>query len=161
MKSCAKPSLPPDVVREGRRSGAGKEAIGGPRQAETIAQRGAFAVAPEYPAPLQLRLTPAAVGRNVTMLERNFGVRLFQRSTSRLVLIEASQRFLLSIGDTLGTLKQFYASTVKVLDVGVTASAARSVARRSRATTKKKNVIRPSLIQCCRERLYGRAESAR
>jgi DNA-binding transcriptional LysR family regulator len=40
-----------------------------------------------------LALTPAAVSRNVGMLERNLGVRLFQRSTRKLTLTEAGERF--------------------------------------------------------------------
>src|SRR5947199_729786 len=45
----------------------------------------------------RLALTPAAVSRNVAMLERNLGVRLFQRSTRKLTLTEAGERFLHSI----------------------------------------------------------------
>ena len=42
----------------------------------------------------RIGLTPAAVSRNVAMLERNIGQRLFQRSTRRLTLTEAGERFL-------------------------------------------------------------------
>ncbi len=42
----------------------------------------------------QLGLTPAAVSRNVAMLERNLGVRLFHRSTRRLTLTESGENFL-------------------------------------------------------------------
>jgi DNA-binding transcriptional LysR family regulator len=49
----------------------------------------------------RLALTPAAVSRNVAMLERNLGVRLFQRSTRKLTLTEAGERFLLAIRDHL------------------------------------------------------------
>lgn len=49
----------------------------------------------------RLALTPAAVSRNVAMLERNLGVRLFQRSTRRLTLTEEGERFLASIQDNL------------------------------------------------------------
>jgi DNA-binding transcriptional LysR family regulator len=52
-----------------------------------------------------LGLTPAAVSRNVAMLERNLGVRLFQRSTRKLTLTEMGERFLLSIGDNLDALQ--------------------------------------------------------
>src|ERR1700730_404316 len=45
----------------------------------------------------RLSLAPAVVSRNVTMLERNLGVRLFQRSTRKLTLTEAGERFLLAI----------------------------------------------------------------
>lgn len=53
----------------------------------------------------RLSLTPAAVSRNVAALERNLGIRLFQRSTRQLVLTEAGERFLASVGDTLETLQ--------------------------------------------------------
>lgn len=45
----------------------------------------------------RLALTPAAVSRNVAMLERNLGQRLFQRSTRKLTLTEAGERFLLEV----------------------------------------------------------------
>ncbi|BCH28242.1 LysR family transcriptional regulator [Mesorhizobium sp. L-8-10] len=54
----------------------------------------------------RMSLTPAAVSRNVAMLERNLGVRLFQRSTRKLVLTEAGERFLQSIGDSLEALQE-------------------------------------------------------
>lgn len=47
----------------------------------------------------RLGVTPAAVSRNVAMLERNLGVRLFQRSTRSLTLTEAGERFLASVTD--------------------------------------------------------------
>ena len=53
----------------------------------------------------RLSLTPAAVSRNVAMLERNLGVRLFQRSTRKLTLTEAGERFLLAIRDNLEELQ--------------------------------------------------------
>lgn len=53
----------------------------------------------------RLALTPAAVSRNVAMLERNMGARLFQRSTRGLVLTEVGERFLQSIGGSLETLQ--------------------------------------------------------
>jgi DNA-binding transcriptional LysR family regulator len=49
----------------------------------------------------RLSLTPAAVSRNVAMLERNLGVRLFHRSTRKLTLTEAGERFLHAIQDNL------------------------------------------------------------
>src|SRR5882672_1815073 len=49
----------------------------------------------------RLALTPAAVSRNVAMLEHNLGVRLFQRSTRKLTLTEAGERFLYAINDHL------------------------------------------------------------
>ncbi len=45
----------------------------------------------------RLGLTPAAVSRNVAVLERNLGVRLFHRSTRQLTLTEAGERFLEAI----------------------------------------------------------------
>lgn len=53
----------------------------------------------------RLALTPAAVSRNVAMLERNLGVRLFQRSTRKLTLTEAGERFLAAIGGNLKALQ--------------------------------------------------------
>jgi DNA-binding transcriptional LysR family regulator len=58
----------------------------------------------------RLALTPAAVSRNVAMLERNLGVRLFQRSTRKLTLTEAGERFLVSIAGNLGALQSAIAS---------------------------------------------------
>jgi DNA-binding transcriptional LysR family regulator len=53
----------------------------------------------------RLALTPAAVSRNVAMLERNLGVRLFQRSTRKLTLTEAGERFLHAIQDNVEQLQ--------------------------------------------------------
>jgi DNA-binding transcriptional LysR family regulator len=52
-----------------------------------------------------LGLTPAAVSRNVAMLERNTGVRLFHRSTRKLTLTESGEQFLASIGSHLESLQ--------------------------------------------------------
>lgn len=49
----------------------------------------------------RLSLTPAAVSRNVAMLERNLGVRLFHRSTRKLTLTEEGEAFRLAIADNL------------------------------------------------------------
>jgi DNA-binding transcriptional LysR family regulator len=49
----------------------------------------------------RLSVTPAAVSRNVAMLERNLGVRLFHRSTRKLTLTEAGEAFRLAIADNL------------------------------------------------------------
>jgi DNA-binding transcriptional LysR family regulator len=54
----------------------------------------------------RLSLTPAAVSRNVAMLERNLGVRLFHRSTRKLTLTDAGERFLLAIKDNVEGLQQ-------------------------------------------------------
>lgn len=53
----------------------------------------------------RLGLTAAAVSRNVAMLERNLGIRLFQRSTRKLTLTEAGERFLMSIDGNLNALQ--------------------------------------------------------
>jgi DNA-binding transcriptional LysR family regulator len=58
----------------------------------------------------RLALTPAAVSRNVAVLERNLGVRLFQRSTRKLTLTEAGERFLVSIGGNLTALQSAIAA---------------------------------------------------
>jgi DNA-binding transcriptional LysR family regulator len=54
----------------------------------------------------RLGLTPAAVSRNVAVLERNLGARLFHRSTRKLTLTDAGERFLLAIRDNLDELQQ-------------------------------------------------------
>src|SRR3979411_484129 len=59
----------------------------------------------------RLSLTPAAVSRNVAMLERNLGIRLFQRSTRKLTLTEAGERFLHAIQ---GNLDEWQASIASV-----------------------------------------------
>jgi DNA-binding transcriptional LysR family regulator len=58
----------------------------------------------------RLSLTPAAVSRNVAMLERNLGVRLFHRSTRKLTLTEAGERFLHAIQGNLEELQASIAS---------------------------------------------------
>ncbi|MCF3639699.1 LysR family transcriptional regulator [Rhizobium sp. TRM95111] len=72
---------------------------------ETLANLESFARSAETgsfsAAARRLSLTPAAVSRNVAMLERNLGVRLFQRSTRRLTLTEDGERFLEAIRDNL------------------------------------------------------------
>lgn len=64
------------------------------------AEAGSFSAAARH-----LGLTPAAVSRNVAMLERNIGVRLFQRSTRKLTLTESGERFLASISVNLDALQ--------------------------------------------------------
>ena len=58
----------------------------------------------------RLSLTPAAVSRNVAMLERNLGIRLFHRSTRKLTLTEAGERFLLAVRGSLEELQASIAS---------------------------------------------------
>ena len=48
------------------------------------------------------------------MLERNLGVRLFQRSTRKLTLTEAGERFLLAIRDNLEGLQQAIAGVARI-----------------------------------------------
>lgn len=49
----------------------------------------------------QLGLTPAAVSRNVALLEKNLGTRLFHRSTRKLTLTESGERFLVGVREHL------------------------------------------------------------
>ena len=58
----------------------------------------------------RLALTPAAVSRNVAQLERNLGVRLFQRSTRGLTLSEAGEHFLQSVRGGLSSVQDAIAS---------------------------------------------------
>lgn len=69
------------------------------------AEAGSFSAAAR-----RLALTPAAVSRNVAMLERNLGIRLFHRSTRKLTLTEAGEAFLVGIGDNLEALQNAIAS---------------------------------------------------
>lgn len=64
------------------------------------AETGSFSAAAR-----RLALTPAAVSRNVAHLERNLGVRLFQRSTRGLTLSEAGERFLQSVQGGLDSIQ--------------------------------------------------------
>ena len=64
----------------------------------------------------RLSLTPAAVSRNVAMLERNLGVRLFQRSTRKLRLTDAGERFLDAIRANLEELQASIASVATPRD---------------------------------------------
>jgi DNA-binding transcriptional LysR family regulator len=70
------------------------------------AQGGSFSEAAR-----RLGLTAAAVSRNVAMLERNLGVRLFQRSTRKLTLTDAGEQFLASIDGNLDALQLAIAET--------------------------------------------------
>jgi DNA-binding transcriptional LysR family regulator len=69
------------------------------------AETGSFSAAAR-----RLALTPAAVSRNVALLERNLGVRLFQRSTRKLTLTAAGERFLMEIAGNLDALQAAIAS---------------------------------------------------
>src|SRR3954451_6692096 len=81
---------------------------------ETLANLEAFVRSAESggfsPAARRLALTPAAVSRNVAMLERNLGVRLFHRSTRKLTLTEAGERFMVAIRSNLEELQASIAS---------------------------------------------------
>ncbi|WBS04252.1 LysR family transcriptional regulator [Pseudoduganella sp. SL102] len=58
----------------------------------------------------QLGLTPAAVSRNVAMLEKNLGARLFHRSTRRLALTEAGEELRQGIAGSLEELQSALAA---------------------------------------------------
>lgn len=58
----------------------------------------------------QLGLTPAAVSRNVAMLEKNLGARLFHRSTRRLALTEAGEQLREGIAGNLEELQSALAA---------------------------------------------------
>lgn len=64
------------------------------------AELGGFSAAARH-----IGLTPAAISRNVALLERNLGVRLFHRNTRNLILTEAGERLLLSIRGNLDALQ--------------------------------------------------------
>jgi DNA-binding transcriptional LysR family regulator len=71
------------------------------KSVETLANLESFSRSAELgsfsAAARRLSLTPAAVSRNVATLEKNLGVRLFQRSTRRLTLTEEGDHFLRAI----------------------------------------------------------------
>ncbi|MBT8768428.1 LysR family transcriptional regulator [Pseudomonas boanensis] len=69
------------------------------------AEAGSFAEAAR-----RLGLTPAAVGKNVARLESNLGVRLFLRSTRRLTLTEAGERFLAEVSGGLASIQSAVAN---------------------------------------------------
>lgn len=58
----------------------------------------------------RLGLTSAAVGKNVARLEGNLGVRLFHRSTRKLTMTEAGERFLQEVGGGLETIRNAVAN---------------------------------------------------
>jgi DNA-binding transcriptional LysR family regulator len=58
----------------------------------------------------QLGLTSAAVGKNVARLETSLGVRLFHRSTRKLSLTEAGERFLQEVGGGLQAIRSAVAN---------------------------------------------------
>jgi DNA-binding transcriptional LysR family regulator len=64
------------------------------------AESGSFSAAAR-----RLALTPGAISRNVAQLERNLGVRLFQRSTRGLTLSEAGEHFLRSVQNGLDSIQ--------------------------------------------------------
>src|SRR5687768_13426935 len=64
------------------------------------AELGGFSVAAR-----QLGLTPSAVSRNVALLEKNLGTRLFHRSTRKLTLTESGERFLAGVREHLDGLQ--------------------------------------------------------
>lgn len=60
----------------------------------------------------QLGLTPAAVSRNVALLEKNLGTRLFHRSTRKLTLTESGERFVLGVREHLDGLQSAISDAV-------------------------------------------------
>jgi len=64
------------------------------------AEAGSFSAAAR-----RLGLTPTAISRNVAMLERNLGVRLFHRTTRQLSLTEAGEQLLHQIGGSIDTVQ--------------------------------------------------------
>jgi DNA-binding transcriptional LysR family regulator len=72
---------------------------------ETLANLESFVRSAEHgsfsEAARRLALTPAAVSRNVAMLERNLGVRLFHRSTRKLTLTEPGEAFRIALASNL------------------------------------------------------------
>jgi DNA-binding transcriptional LysR family regulator len=64
------------------------------------AETGSFSAAAR-----RLGLTPTAISRNVAILERNLGVRLFQRTTRKLSLTEAGEQLLANMGSSLDVLQ--------------------------------------------------------
>lgn len=58
----------------------------------------------------RMGVTPAAISRNVAMLERNLGVRLFQRSNRSLSLTEDGDRFLASVTDGVESIQSAIAN---------------------------------------------------
>jgi DNA-binding transcriptional LysR family regulator len=64
------------------------------------AETGSFSAAAR-----RLGLTPTAISRNVAMLERNLGARLFQRTTRKLSLTEAGEQLLSNMGGSLDVLQ--------------------------------------------------------
>lgn len=71
------------------------------------AESGSFSAAAR-----RLGLTPAAVSRNVARLEANLGARLFQRSTRRLALTEAGERFLAGVSGGVAQIQAAIAGVV-------------------------------------------------
>lgn len=84
------------------------------RRVETLANLDSFVRSAEggsfSEAARRLGLTAAAVSRNVAILERNLGTRLFHRTTRRLALTEAGERFLEAIGGSLETIQSAIAA---------------------------------------------------
>lgn len=72
---------------------------------ETLANLESFVHSAEHgsfsEAARRLALTPAAISRNVAILERNLGVRLFHRSTRKLTLTEAGEGFRAALAGSL------------------------------------------------------------
>jgi DNA-binding transcriptional LysR family regulator len=76
------------------------------------AEAGSFSAAAR-----RLGMTPTAISRNIAMLERNLGVRLFQRTTRKLSLTEAGEQLMANMGSSLDVL-QAALSQVGNVDAG-------------------------------------------
>jgi len=75
------------------------------------AEHGSFSAAARV-----LGLTPAGVSKSVSRLEADLGVRLFNRTTRRLALTEAGDRFLQRVAEPLAALQDAMAGTRGVDD---------------------------------------------
>ncbi|WP_144637663.1 LysR family transcriptional regulator [Bordetella genomosp. 13] len=64
----------------------------------------------------RLGLTPAAVSKNVARLESHLGLRLFQRSTRRLMLTQGGEQFLRQVSDPYATLRDAFAGAAQEAD---------------------------------------------
>jgi DNA-binding transcriptional LysR family regulator len=69
------------------------------------AESGSFSAAAR-----RLGVTPAAVSRNVAILERNLRVRLFHRSSRSLTLTEDGERFLASVSGSVESIQSAIAN---------------------------------------------------
>lgn len=112
--------------------GVGMETLGNLLSFVRSAESGSFSAAAR-----RLGLSPAAVSRNVAQLESNLGVRLFQRSTRKLTLTEAGERFLANVGSGLDSVQ------AAIADVAGNAGAPSGILRLSAAPGFAKDFLLP------------------